>query len=44
MLKCNASKLLFSIMYGVDGYVQISRNDLTHLIVLLNEELEVLSR
>ena len=40
---CNASKLLFSIMYADDTSVQISGNDLIHLVSSLNVELELLS-
>ena len=40
---CNASELLFTIMY-VDDTVQIIGNDITYLVSSLNFELELLSR
>ena len=41
---CNASELLFSILYADDTYVQISGNDITYLVSSMNAELELLSR
>ena len=41
---CNASELLFSIMYVDDTSVQISRNDIIYLVSSVNVELELLSR
>ena len=41
---CNASELLFSIMYADDISVHISGNDITYLVSSLNVELELLSR
>ena len=41
---CNASELLFSILYADDTSVQISGNDITYLVRSMNAELELLSR
>ena len=41
---CNASELLFSILYADDTSVQISGNDITDLVSSMNAELELLSR
>ena len=41
---CNASELLFSILYADDTSVQISGNDITYLVSSMNAELELLSR
>ena len=41
---CNASELLFSILYADDTSVQISGNDITYLFSSMNAELELLSR
>ena len=41
---CNASELLFSILYANDTSVQISGNDITYLVSSINVELELLSR
>ena len=41
---CNASELLFSILYADDTSVQISGNDITYLASSMNAELELLSR
>ena len=41
---CNASELLFSIMYADDISVQISGNDITYLVSSLNVQLELLYR
>ena len=40
---CNASELLFSILYADDTSVQISGNDITYLVSSMNAELELLS-
>ena len=41
---CNASELLFSILYADDTSVHISGNDITYLVSSINAELELLSR
>ena len=41
---CNASELLFSILYADDTSVQISGNDITYLVSSMNAELELLSK
>ena len=41
---CNASQLLFSILYAEVISVQISGNNITYLVSSMNVELELLSR
>ena len=41
---CNASEFLFLILYADDTSVQISGNNITYLVSLMNAELELLSR
>ena len=40
---CNASELLFSILYADETSVQISGNDITYLVCSINALLELLS-